>query len=128
MAADRPSDRPALQSAPGMPRDAGGPVFGAPWEAQAFAMTLALQEQGVFDWQEWAAALGEEIRLAQMAGDPDLGDTYFSHWLRALERLVAAKQLTTAEALARCRDAFARAAERTPHGSPIELSPLDFAP
>jgi nitrile hydratase accessory protein len=127
MADDRPPDAPALRAAPGIPRDDAGPVFGAPWEAQAFAITLALEEQGVFDWEEWAEALGQEIRLAQEAGDPDLGDTYFAHWLRALERLVAGKQLTTAEALARCRDAWARAAERTPHGSPIELRPDDFA-
>jgi nitrile hydratase accessory protein len=124
MASDRPSDTPASE----IPRDAYGPVFSAPWEAQAFAITLALEQQGVFTWQEWAAALGEEIRLAQKGGDPDLGDTYYAHWLRALERLVAAKQLTTGDALARCRDAWARAADRTPHGSPIELQPEDFAP
>lgn len=128
MVDDRPADAAALAAVPGVPRDGGGPVFGAPWEAQVFAMTLALEEQGVFGWREWAAALGEEIRLAQDAGDPDLGDTYFVHWLRALERLVAGKQLTTTEALARCRDAWARAAERTPHGSPIELRPDDFSP
>jgi nitrile hydratase accessory protein len=127
MAGDRRPDRSALRAAPGIPRDDDGPVFGAPWEAQAFAMTLALEEQGVFSWGEWAAALGEEIRLAQDTGDPDLGNTYFAHWLRALERLVAGKQLTTADALARCREAWARAAERTPHGSPIELRPDDFA-
>jgi nitrile hydratase accessory protein len=128
MAGDRPPDTPALQAAPGIPHDDRGPVFGAPWEAQAFAMTLALEEQGVFSWEDWAGALGDEIRLAQAAGDPDLGDTYFAHWLRALERLVADKQLTSADALARCHDAWARAAERTPHGSPVELSPDDFAP
>lgn len=128
MADDRPSDTPALQAAPGIPRDGGRPVFAAPWEAQAFAITLALEEQGVFGWREWTAALGEEIRLAQGAGDADLGDTYFVHWLGALERLVASKQLTTAETLARCRDAWARAAQRTPHGSPVELHPDDFAP
>jgi nitrile hydratase accessory protein len=128
MAGDRPPDTLALQAAPGIPRDNRAPVFSAPWEAQAFAMTLALEEQGLFSWEDWAAALGEEIRLAQAAGDPDLGDTYFAHWVRALERLVADKRLTTHEALARCRDAWARAAERTPHGSPIELRPDDFSP
>jgi nitrile hydratase accessory protein len=125
---DRQPDRPALEAVSGIPRDDEGPVFGAPWEAQAFAMTLALEEHGVFSREEWAAALGEEIRLAQHAGDPDLGDTYYAHWLRALERLVAHKQLTTTESLARCRDAWARAAERTLHGSPIELRPDDFKP
>lgn len=121
------SDVSALAVAPGIPRDDEGPVFAAPWEAQAFAMTVALEEQGLFTWGEWTAALSEEIRSAQEAGDPDLGDTYYTHWLRALERLVATKGVATAETLIRCRDAWARAAERTPHGLPIELRPEDFA-
>lgn len=125
---DRPPDRPGSISDPRIPHDDGGPVFNAPWEAQAFAMTLALEEQGVFGWEEWSATLAEEIHRAERAGAPDLGDTYYLQWLRALERLVARKQLTTAESLARYRDAWARASERTPHGSPIELRPDDFAP
>ena len=40
----------------GVLRDADGPVFREPWEAQAFAMTLVLHERGVFTWKEWAAA------------------------------------------------------------------------
>ena len=68
-----------------------GPVFREPWEAQAFAMTLALHERGLFSWPEWAATLGDEIKRAQAAGDPDTGETYYRHWLNALERIVAAK-------------------------------------
>ena len=45
-----------------------GPVFREPWEAQAFAMTLALYERGLFTWPEWAATLAEEIKRAQAAG------------------------------------------------------------
>ena len=33
---------------PGLPRDVDGPVFREPWEAQDFAMTLALHERGLF--------------------------------------------------------------------------------
>ena len=80
---------------PGIPRDADGPVFREPWEAQAFAMTLALHERGLFTWTEWAAALAAEIKRAQAAGDPDTGETYYSHWLAALEKLVAEKGVTT---------------------------------
>ena len=72
---------------PGLPRDEGGPVFHEPWQAQAFAMTLALYKRGLFAWPEWAAALGAEIKRAQAAGDPDRGDTYYHHWLAALEQL-----------------------------------------
>ncbi len=71
----------ATQEVPSIPRDADGPVFREPWEAQAFAMTLALHERGLFTWGEWAAALAAEIKRAQAAGDPDTGETYYSHWL-----------------------------------------------
>ena len=111
---------------PGIPRDARGPVFQEPWQAQAFAMALQLNARGVFAWSEWAAMLGEEIRKAQASGDPDDGSTYYRHWLATLERMVATKGLATTEALARTRDAWDRAAERTPHGQPIELRPDDF--
>ena len=121
----RPDDTSAA-SLPGIPLDSGEPVFREPWEAQAFAMALALHERGVFTWPEWAAALAEEIRSAQAAGDPDLGDTYYRHWLAALEKLVAAKGVAGADVLARYRDAWDQAADRTPHGTPIELSPQDF--
>jgi nitrile hydratase accessory protein len=122
------SDFAGLTAAvPSLPRDEGGPVFHEPWEAQAFAMTLALYRQGLFTWPEWADALGHEIKQAQAAGDPDSGDTYYQHWLAALEQLVAAKGLTDPSTLGRYRDAWDRAADRTPHGTPIELRAEDFA-
>jgi nitrile hydratase accessory protein len=118
--------RRATEAVPGIPRDAEGPVFREPWEAQAFAMTLALHERGLFSWPEWAATLGEEIKRAQAAGDPDTGETYYRHWLNALERIVAAKGLADVTMLARYRHAWHHAADRTPHGTPIELRPDDF--
>jgi nitrile hydratase accessory protein len=117
----------ATQAVPSIPRDADGPVFRAPWEAHAFAMALALHERGLFTWPEWAATLAAEIRHAQAEGDPDTGDTYYCHWLRALERLAAEKAAADPAALARCRAAWRHAARRTPHGAPIALTPEDFA-
>ena len=111
----------------GLPRDEAGPVFREPWEAQAFAMTLALHRRGVFTWPEWAAALAGAIKQAQRAGDPDRGDTYYHHWLAALEHLVAEKGIADEAEIARTRDAWEHAAARTPHGTPIELGPADFA-
>lgn len=115
---------PAQPTWPG----AGGdePVFSEPWQAQAFAMTLALHRRGLFTWPEWADTLAAEIAAAQAAGDADLGDTYYRHWLAALERLMAARGLTTADDLERHRQAWAHAAERTPHGLPIALRVEDF--
>jgi nitrile hydratase accessory protein len=117
----------ATRAVPSIPCDAEGPVFREPWEAQAFAMALALHERGLFSWSEWAATLSAEIKCAQAAGDPDTGETYYRHWLAALERLIAEKGDTTSETLHRYRDAWGHAADRTPHGTPIELRPEDFA-
>ena len=82
--------------------DDGRPVFAEPWEASAFALAVRLSGEGHFTWDEWAAALSEEIRSAQREGDPDLGDTYYRHWLRALECL--------------CRERIARNRERRRSG------------
>ena len=116
----------ATAAGPGSPQDQDGPVFKEPWEAQAFAMTLALYDRGLFTWSEWAGTLADEIKRAQAAGDPDTGETYYSHWLAALERLVAEKGVATTETLHRTRDAWDHACDRTPHGQPIELRASDF--
>ena len=116
----------ATAAIPSIPRDDDGPVFRAPWEAHAFAMALTLHERGVFTWPEWAASLASEIKRAQAAGDPDTGETYYRHWLATLERLVAEKGIATRDTLTRYRDAWDHAADRTPHGAPIELMPGDF--
>ncbi|MEI8267810.1 MAG: nitrile hydratase accessory protein [Betaproteobacteria bacterium] len=112
---------------PGLPQDDAGPVFSAPWQAQAFAMTLALHERGLFTWGEWAMALSQAIARAQAAGDPDLGDTYYRHWLDALETLLQTKGLARAETLHALEHAWEDAAERTPHGQTIELLPQERA-
>jgi nitrile hydratase accessory protein len=101
------------------------PVFQEPWEAQAFAMTLSLHQQGLFTWSEWAQALAEQIATAK-AGGTDRGDTYYQHWLVALEKLVIRKAASSSEELSLYRQAWNRAAERTPHGEPIELEPHDL--
>lgn len=116
----------AARAVPGIPTDEDGPVFREPWEAQAFAMTLSLYDRGLFTWAEWAAALAAEIKRAQAAGDPDTGETYYNHWLAALEKIVADKGVATHDTLHRTRDAWDHACDRTPHGQPIELRPTDF--
>jgi nitrile hydratase accessory protein len=117
----------ATAALPGIPSDADGPVFREPWEAQAFAMALALHARGLFTWSDWAAALADEIKRAQGSGDPDTGESYYRHWLATLEKLVSAKGVATRDTLRRYRDAWDHAADRTPHGQPIELQPKDFA-
>jgi nitrile hydratase accessory protein len=110
-----------LSSLPALPRDAGGPVFAEPWQAQAFALAVRLSEQGYFTWKEWAAALAAELKSAAARGEADDGSHYYEHWLAALERLVAEKKLAHPAALAERKEAWAEAYRRTPHGKPVVL-------
>ena len=96
-------------------------VFAAPWEAQAFAMTVALHERGAFTWKEWSATLAEVIAEVKARGERDAGDRYYEHWLTALERILARKAIVAPDALEERRHAWEEAARRTPHGKPIEL-------
>ncbi|HEV8676993.1 MAG TPA: nitrile hydratase accessory protein [Methylomirabilota bacterium] len=119
---------PRLPDFPALPRDDDGPVFRAPWEAQAFALAVKLHEAGCFTWREWAERLAAEIQRAQELGDPDLGTTYYEHWLAALERIVAEKGLVAAAELVRRKGDWETAARQTPPGKPIELRPADAEP
>lgn len=112
----------AINKLPALPRDQGGPVFSAPWEAQAFALAVRLSAAGYFSWSAWTAALSEEIKAAQARGDPDLGHTYYHHWLNALERICVAKDLVGRADLRQRLQDWRRAYLNTPHGRPIELS------
>ena len=123
---DRNDVARAALEVPGIPQGEDGPVFREPWEAQAFALALVLHERGLFAWAEWTQALAQEIHAARAAGDADLGDTYYLHWLAALERLVAAKGASSLEELQHYQRAWGRAAGRTAHGKPIELEAGDF--
>ncbi|MDE2488251.1 MAG: nitrile hydratase accessory protein [Alphaproteobacteria bacterium] len=109
---------PDLAALPRLPRDADGPVFAEPWQAQAFALAVQLNRQGIFAWTEWAEALSEQLKAA---GPSDDGSRYYECWLAALERLVAAKRLAGAEALAQRKQAWEAAYRRTPHGKPVTL-------
>lgn len=108
---------PDVLALPRLPRDAEGPVFAEPWQAQAFALTLKLHERGAFTWAEWAQALSE-----QLAGDPaDDGSRYYEHWVAALEQLATDRNLAAPAELAARKDAWKMAYLRTPHGRPVDL-------
>ena len=77
---------------------AGGdePVFATPWEAKVFAMTVSLYDQKNFTWAEWSQYLSNEVKENdQQTGD--LQVTYYEVWLRALEKLLADKQIINAD-------------------------------
>jgi nitrile hydratase accessory protein len=90
------------------------PVFAEPWQAQAFAMTVALHERGLFTWSEWAEALAEDVKTTP-------GEDYYSGWLRALEKLLAARGAAPSADVDKLAAAWQRAAHATPHGQEIRL-------
>ncbi len=108
-----------------IPPDENSPVFQAPWEAQAFAIVVRLHDAGHFTWAEWTTQLGDEIKDAQRAGDPDLGQTYYRHWVAALEKLVLRKQLLQPVDL-RLRQ-IEIAAQPTSHGHKAQRAPVCVA-
>ena len=110
---------PDLGALPALPRDDAGPVFEAPWQAQAFAMTVSLHAAGVFTWREWAGALAAEFAARGAADD---GSRYYEHWLAALERLVAERKIIPEQDLERRVNEWDAAARATPHGKPVELA------
>ena len=97
------------------------PVFAEPWEAHAFALAVKLSDVGLFTWSEWSTALAEELAAASRRGEPDDGSRYYHHWLAALERLVAAKNLVAPLSLRARKEEWAQAYRRTPHGTPVTL-------
>ena len=98
------------------------PKFGEPWEAQAFALALALHEAGLFSWSEWTAALSHELHAPAGPGSLEGDGAYYRNWLAALESLVVEKRAVSREALAARAAAWERAAKATPHGAPILLA------
>ena len=109
---------PDLAALPRLPRDADGPVFAEPWQAQAFALALDLQTRGAFTWTEWAQALAREL-----ATDPtDEGGRYYDHWVAALEALTTARGFAATDELDARKAAWDHAYRTTPHGRPVALS------
>lgn len=122
MSRSDPQSEAALSLPAALPLQLGveaGPVFAEPWQAQAFAMVVALHQRGWFTWPQWAAALTTELKAH---GATDDGSRYYEHWVATLEHLLVAKQTTTHGQIDTVAAAWARAAEATPHGQPIQLA------
>lgn len=92
-------------------------AFDAPWQAQLFAMTVALQEAGAFSWADWTVELGAELEPVTVDGHCG----YYGAWLRAFERILVARGVATAAEVAALTEAWHAAALATPHGEAIAL-------
>ena len=110
-----------MQKFPAQPTDEDGPVFNEPWEALAFSLVLALHEKGQFSRGEWAETLSEQIKTAQLNGDPDIGNTYYHHWLNALENITLEKNISSNREIHEKVKQWREAYLSTPHGQPVEL-------
>ncbi|MFM7438599.1 MAG: nitrile hydratase accessory protein [Snowella sp.] len=116
-------DIQTLQQEPIPPliKDSGDPVFRDSWEAEAFAIGNLLIKQGFLSCSEWVEIFSQEIKAAQAQGDPDQGDTYFSHWCSALERICVERGLTNWAAYQEQLDLWHQAVLNTPHGVPLSI-------
>jgi nitrile hydratase accessory protein len=103
-----------------------GILFGAPWQAQAFAMTVALNEAGHFSWADWVTVFSKHREKSAAQGIGDDGEVYFQDWLAALEEISSNLGLAPLDQQSIYQLAWDKAAHRTPHGSPIALVTDDF--
>lgn len=114
----KPVERDIATAMPSLPLEGDEPVFRAPWEAQAFALAIALHDKGLFTWKEWVAEFG-----AVIGGDAGRSapEDYYHLWLDALERIVTHKSLVTVTEMVTRHEQWEKAAASTPHGKPILL-------
>ncbi len=85
-----------------LPRQSGELVFHDAWERRAFALAVALCEQGQYQWDEFRDHLIAEIGGADktQADKPDTPATgYYEHWLASLEKVLLEKGLCTPDQL-----------------------------
>jgi nitrile hydratase accessory protein len=102
--------------------DAPNPVFTEPWHGQVFALTVSLNESGLFTWGEWVARFSATLARHGMARDLDGGDDYFTAWLETLETLLADLGQAAPQDVDQMRAAWETAYLTTPHGDPVRLA------
>lgn len=80
-----------LEGEAALPRKNGELVFQAPWEGRAFGLAVVLSDKGAYAWEEFRSRLVEQISKADAA--------YYESWLAALEALLLAGGMVTADEL-----------------------------
>ena len=102
----------------GCPERPNNGFFDEPWQAQVFALTVALNEAGHLDWNDWAHTLSSQLLAPDAETD---GSDYYERWTEALQRLLVSTSKTDLNELDSLAAAWQRAAIATPHGSAIVL-------
>ena len=94
-----------LEGDAALPRKNGELVFAAPWEGRAFGLAVLLSEKGTYQWEDFRARLVEAIGAGH--------DDYYESWLDALEALLKARGVMTADEISKRADEYV-ALERYP--------------
>ncbi|BBX43194.1 nitrile hydratase accessory protein [Mycobacterium simiae] len=77
--------------------DQAAPQFDHPWQRRAFGLALALAEFGHYPWSDFQQRLIASIADWESTADDRRGDWhYYDHWVAALEKIVADRELLTA--------------------------------
>jgi nitrile hydratase accessory protein len=98
------------------------PRFDQPWQAQAFALTVALADAGAISWPQWTQAMAAEISRREATGEVIDSLSYHEAWVAALDGLLAAGGALGAGQVAARIEAWREAYLHTPHGRPVELA------
>ena len=99
------------------------PAFAEPWHAQLFALTVHLNETGLFTWPDWAAAFSDTLTRHGLSKELDGGEDYFIAWLETLERFLQTEGVADGEEVLRIKKSWEEAYLTTPHGHPVKLKP-----
>lgn len=97
------------------------PVFGEPWHAQVFALTVHMNEAGRFSWGDWVQRFSATLRRHGLDRDLDGGEDYFRAWLETLESYLAEEGAVAPEEQQAMRSRWEAAYLATPHGAVVRL-------
>ena len=75
-----------------LPRKNGELVFDEPWEGRAFGIAVAMNQDGVYDWEDFRDQL-VEVTASDEEHVEQTG--YYQRWVRALEQLALDRGLVT---------------------------------
>ncbi|NRB03654.1 MAG: nitrile hydratase accessory protein [Rhodobacteraceae bacterium] len=97
------------------------PAFEAPWHAQLFALTVHLNETGLFAWPDWVERFSRTLKAHGASAELNGGDDYFHAWLDTLEALLVEQGTASTQTLTALKQAWEEAYLTTPHGAPVQL-------
>ena len=96
-----------------LPRQNGELIFQTPWEARAFGIAVALNENGTYIWRDFSQGLAAETAAAESQGT---ASSYYERWLETLEKLIVAKGLLSPQQIEKRTAEYVSGAHDDQHG------------